>query len=1167
MPADTSPENLCPGCFASAASDGPCPVCGFDRAEPRPANALPLGTLLDGQFIVGRVLGSPGGFGITYLGFDRRLETTVAIKEYLPRDLATRSADRATVVAHTAQEDGLFRYGLEQFLTEARTLAKLDHPNIVRVRHFFEANDSAYLVMDYYRGLTLAEYLDRQPGSRIPEDKALALMQPVLDGLRAVHAKGLLHRDIKPGNIYLAQTDTGGVRPILLDFGAARQAMGERSRSLSVVLSEGYAPFEQYHRKGKQGTWTDVYAAAAVLYRMLTGKTPPDAVERQHADELVPASQFGVSKHIADAIGSALQMAPDVRTQNVEALQGQLRLRVESPPPPPPKRSTAGIVLGIAALALLGAAGTGGWLWYQYDLASKAAAGTAIVDTAAKDTALQSATRRREADDAAWAAATLVGWQADLRGYLAGCAANGCGHRAKAEARLSPADQEDGHRLTLAERAEIQHWLGQLGYPGVPVDGVPGSATRSAIRSFQAASGLSHSGYLDFATYRMLAETAPAPAEQAPEVGLADLFPTERAERALVAAASVMGRDGYRPVTFDDAFALRVLQRYFDDLDPNRLYFLARDLDRFQRQAGQLGSAIKSGNANTFFDIYRIYRMRVDRRVQYALAALFQPIDLTVAESYRKDRAEAPWAATEAELDETWRLRIKHDLLTLVGDGTAPEAAVSRLARYFQTLAQQTRATPADEVGAWAISAVAGATDAGGSYIAPTRIRASQEGLRGGMEGIGAVLSADGGTGFHRIASVVDGGPAASAGVASGALILAVAQGSDGAWVSTHGLPLANLVDQIRGPKGSAVRLRLLVEVPHGQPQRRDLTIVRDRIATSPPSSQLLHVRADGGNDALIGVVSLSRLYAEDGNNAARSSASDLRRLIDDLTRRGIKGLVLDLRGNTGGPLSEAFAVTGLFIDRADVVRLKESKGRIETSGVPGEGTAYRGPLVVLTNHQTTSGAEIITAALQDNGRALVIGGKTFGSGSVKSWFDLDRYAESAEPLGTLQLTTAMLFRATGAGLEGNPVLPDVRLPTDSDRLPRHADATAWREVERIGPVAGYHGPLTPPPIVLARYRERLRANPVIQLGQERLRRWEAENGRTTVSVNAAERAAAEEERLAFDARVDALVRRLIDNGLAPDGADFPWLLDRAIAEEAAQILWDCVTADGCAGY
>jgi serine/threonine protein kinase len=294
----------CPGCFSDTGGAAPCPRCGFDPNDPGPASALAPGTVLNEQFVIGRVLGKPGGFGITYLALDRALATRVAIKEYLPRDLAVRAADGVTITPHSSGESDTFRFGLSQFLDEARTLARLDHPNIVRVRQFFSAHGSAYLVMDYYQGLSLAEYLARQPDGRLPEAKALGLMQPILDGLRAVHAEGFLHRDIKPANIYLARTASGGARPILLDFGAARQSVGERSRSLSVLVTDGYAPFEQYSRKGRQGPWTDVYAAAAVLYRVLTGETPPPTPERIDEDELKPASAFGVSQPLSDALGA-----------------------------------------------------------------------------------------------------------------------------------------------------------------------------------------------------------------------------------------------------------------------------------------------------------------------------------------------------------------------------------------------------------------------------------------------------------------------------------------------------------------------------------------------------------------------------------------------------------------------------------------------------------------------------------------------------------------------------------------------------------------------------------------------------------------------------------------------------------------------------------------------
>ncbi|MCF8210298.1 MAG: SUMF1/EgtB/PvdO family nonheme iron enzyme [Rhodoferax sp.] len=311
---------LCPGCFAEKGNASTCPHCGYDESQKRGPLVLPHRTLLHhGQYLIGKVLGKPGGFGITYLAFDTKLETNVAIKEYLPRDLAGRDGDHATISAHSAEDADHFRYGLTQFLQEARTLARFDHANIVRVRNFFEENGTGYLVMDYYDGITLADYLAQQPQGKLTEKTAVDILMPILDGLREVHAKNFLHRDIKPQNIYL----TTGNRAILLDFGAARQAMSERSRSLSVVLSEGYAPYEQYHSRGEQGPWTDIYASSAVLYHMVTGEAPPPATERVAKDEL-DIGALGCSATLANALRLGLAVDHRKRPQTMADFQALL---------------------------------------------------------------------------------------------------------------------------------------------------------------------------------------------------------------------------------------------------------------------------------------------------------------------------------------------------------------------------------------------------------------------------------------------------------------------------------------------------------------------------------------------------------------------------------------------------------------------------------------------------------------------------------------------------------------------------------------------------------------------------------------------------------------------------------------------------------------------------
>lgn len=236
----------CPNCFAESAAD-PCPRCGWRAGAPTPAPYLPVGTLLDGRYRIGRVLGH-GGFGITYLGWDDNLALKLAIKEYLPRDFATRTGDGATVSVYTGEAQKWYDYGLQRFQDEARTLAKFQqHAGIVSVYNFFRANATGYMVMEYVEGITLKAFLEHK--GPIPYETARQALLPVMDALRAVHAEGLLHRDVAPDNIYI----TFGKRVKLLDFGAARFATGGHSRSLSVILKPGYAPEEQYRTHGKQG--------------------------------------------------------------------------------------------------------------------------------------------------------------------------------------------------------------------------------------------------------------------------------------------------------------------------------------------------------------------------------------------------------------------------------------------------------------------------------------------------------------------------------------------------------------------------------------------------------------------------------------------------------------------------------------------------------------------------------------------------------------------------------------------------------------------------------------------------------------------------------------------------------------------------------------------------
>lgn len=298
------------------------------RSGARRANALPSACMLD-EYRIDSILGA-GGFGVTYKALDTHLETWVAIKEYFPVEWSFRDADGVTVRPNTQGEasgpEGQlsdYLWGLERFLDEARVLARVQHPYVVRVKRYFRAHGTAYIVMDYEEGEPLSAVL--RDGETLGEDEVRGLLEDVLPALQAVHEQGYLHRDIKPSNLYLRSSDH---RVILIDFGAAREAVGRHSKSITSLVTPGYSPPEQYTtRNDRYGTWTDIYALGAVLYRCITGRAPTEAAERLLDDHLEPALKAGAGRYstnLLEVIDRALAVRPEQRFLTVADMQAAL---------------------------------------------------------------------------------------------------------------------------------------------------------------------------------------------------------------------------------------------------------------------------------------------------------------------------------------------------------------------------------------------------------------------------------------------------------------------------------------------------------------------------------------------------------------------------------------------------------------------------------------------------------------------------------------------------------------------------------------------------------------------------------------------------------------------------------------------------------------------------
>ncbi len=310
-----------------------CPKCGYDKnAAVQEAYYLLPGTAVGEKYIVGRVLGY-GGFGVTYIGWDKMLNRRVAIKEYLPSNLATRSYGTQRISVYSGEAGEQYHKGLERFMSEARRLAKFHHvPEIVDIYDCCLDNNSGYIVMEYLEGETVKQIL--QYVEKMPEDKALKIIRSVLAGLSMVHKEGIIHRDIAPDNIFITKKDEVKI----LDFGAARHESAGQSKTLSVILKPGYAPQEQYSSNSEQGSWTDMYAIGATFYRMITGKTPQESLERAVEDHLLPPSQLGIQidPAVEHAVLSSLQVKKERRIQNAEQFLDALNGKGKPVPKPQP---------------------------------------------------------------------------------------------------------------------------------------------------------------------------------------------------------------------------------------------------------------------------------------------------------------------------------------------------------------------------------------------------------------------------------------------------------------------------------------------------------------------------------------------------------------------------------------------------------------------------------------------------------------------------------------------------------------------------------------------------------------------------------------------------------------------------------------------------------------
>ena len=614
------------------------------------------------------------------------------------------------------------------------------------------------------------------------------------------------------------------------------------------------------------------------------------------------------------------------------------------------------------------------------------------------------------------------------------------------------------------------------------------------------------------------------------------LYPEQRHENIAELVAQFIQKSHYNKIAVDDNLSSKVLDFYVKNLDRNRMYLLASDIEFFERYRYQLDDIVKSKPLEPVYEMFEVYQTRVRERLKFALAQLDSEPDLTSQGEYRFDRTEEPWAANSEELDEIWRQRVINDALSLALEGEPWEKNHDILSKRYNGFIKRLDQVNNDDVFERFMNMFAHAVDPHSSYLSPRNADEYRIAMSLSYVGIGATLQTE--DDFVRIVNIIRGGPADFDGTLKrDDRITAVAQGPEGDFVDVIGWRLDDVVDLIRGPKESVVRLRVIPAnaIPGSPKEVIELTRGAVKLEEQAAKSSVIKVPREG-REWSIGIIEVPGFYRDysalnRGDTNFTSVTKDVKRLIGELEEQGIDGLVIDMRGNGGGHLTEATALSGLFIDNGPIVQLRNSVDirrsppqRLDDPD-PVARVAYNGPMAVLVDRFSASASEIFAGAIQDYARGVIIGQQTFGKGTVQNLYSLDQYfrSEDEKGFGQLTLTIGKYYRVTGASTQHRGVHPDIALPStiDTEIVGESAreNALPWDTVNTTRFSAG--NPLdTTIESLIANHDERSKDDPNFQYQVDRIQAGKRIRDQKTVSLNIEARRATREKELA-----DALQR------------------------------------------
>ncbi|MFP3447266.1 carboxy terminal-processing peptidase [Pseudomonas sp. SIMBA_067] len=495
----------------------------------------------------------------------------------------------------------------------------------------------------------------------------------------------------------------------------------------------------------------------------------------------------------------------------------------------------------------------------------------------------------------------------------------------------------------------------------------------------------------------------------------------------------LLKRHHYSKPPLDDARSLIIYDSYIKLLDPARSYFTAADIAEFDKWKTQFDDFLKSGNLDPGFTIYKRYLDRVKQRLDFALAELnkgVDKIDFNTKETLLIDRKDAPWLKNQAELDDLWRKRVKDEVLRQKIAGKEPKQIQETLTKRYKNQLARLDQTRAEDIFQAYINTFAQSYDPHTNYLSPDNAENFDINMSLSLEGIGAVLQSD--NDQVKIVRLVPAGPAAKTKqVAPADKIIGVAQGNK-EMVDVVGWRLDEVVKLIRGPKGSVVRLEVIPasNAPSDQTSKV-VSITREAVKLEEQAAKksVLKLKQDG-RDYKLGIIEIPAFYLDfkayrAGDPEYKSTTRDVKKLLTELQKEKVDGVVIDLRNNGGGSLQEATELTSLFIEKGPTVLVRNSDGRVDVLEDENPGAFYKGPLALLVNRLSASASEIFAGAMQDYHRALIIGGQTFGKGTVQTIQPLNH--------GELKLTLAKFYRVSGQSTQHQGVLPDIDYPSIID--------------------------------------------------------------------------------------------------------------------------------------